>query len=139
MGTVLESYTWERDQGAHLDIGIVPAALSGLVTEAEQVSWFPNPATYWILVSGVVGGSSGRVIGGSAALFEISPQQTKTPWRAAPNIGNIVAYAHSGRFEIEYADGKRFYTNLPHARLLDIYQVDYTKRTLRRLVHQPLD
>jgi hypothetical protein len=139
--TILESYVWERDHGVHRGAGMVPAALSGLLTQAEDVSWFPNPDRTWVLISGTVGGGSGRVLGGSAAVFEIGPEQTKTIWTAPPSIGNLRAYTPpwSLRWEIEYADVKRFYEGLPNAELLDIYQIDYPTQTFRRLVHQPLD
>ena len=140
--TILESYVWDQGRGALLGAGMVPSSFSGFLTEQEEVCWFPNPSTYWLLVSGQVGGASGRVLGGSAAVFEISAEQVKTVWTAPAGIGNVRAYVPSSgvpRWEIEYVDAKRFYSNLPNARLLDVYQVDYDKRAFRRLVHQPLD
>ncbi|HMC58437.1 MAG TPA: hypothetical protein VKJ01_04515 [Candidatus Solibacter sp.] len=140
--TILESFVWDQGRGAHLGAGLVPVAFSGFLTEQEAVCWFPDPSTYWVLVSGQVGGASGRVLRGAAAVFEISPEQVKTVWTAPPGIGNVSAYVPlSGvpRWEIEYVDAKKFYSDLPNSRLLDVFQVDYAKRTFRRLIHQPLD
>lgn len=139
--TILESYVWDRDQGVHRGAGVVPASLSGLLTESQEVCWFPNPVRYWVLVSGVVGGASGRVLLGSAAVIEVGPEQVKTVWIAPASIGNVRAYTPPGslRWEIEYADVKRFYGGLPNATLLDIYQVDYIKQSFRRLIRRPLD
>jgi hypothetical protein len=140
--TILESYMWERGVGAHLGAGLVPPFFSGYITEQEQVCWFANPDTYWLLVSGQVGGASGRALGGTTAVFEIGPEHVKTIWTAPPGIGNVLAYApHSGvpRWEVEYVDMKKFYGDLPHARLLDVFQVDYDKRTFQRVIHQPLE
>jgi len=121
--------------------GMVPATLSGFITQAEDVCWFANPDRTWVLISGTVGRGSGRVLGGSAAIFEIGPEQARAIWAAPPSIGNLRAYSPPGslRWEIEYADIKRFYGGLPNAELLDIYQIDYPTQTFRRLVHQPLD
>ena len=143
--TVLESYVWERDRGVHRGAGIVPGFFSGFLTETEEVCWFGGPDKfpdkYWLLVSGVVGGTSGPVLAGSAAVFEIGSEGAKAVWNAPPLIGNVKAYAPplSLRWEIEYADVNRTYGALPNATLLDIYQVDFTKHTFRRIVHQPLD
>jgi hypothetical protein len=140
--TILESYVWDQGRGALLGAGRVPPFFSGFLTEQEEVCWFSNPSTYWLLVSGQVGGASGRVLSGSAAVIEISAEQVKTVWTAPAGIGNVEAYVPpSGvpRWEIEYVDAKRLYSGLPNARLLDVYQIDYAKRTFRRVVHQPLD
>lgn len=139
--TVLESYVWNSDRGVSPGSGIVPSVFSGLITQTEQVCWFPDPSRHWLLVFGTVGGSSGRTLGGSAAVFEIGPQQTRVVWTAPPNIGDVMAYAHtlSLRWEIEYTDTKRFYGGLSDAKLLDIYQVDWAKRTFRRLIHHSLE
>jgi hypothetical protein len=137
--TVLESYVWDRDGGAHAGAGLVPAAFSGLLTQADEVGWFADSDSCWVLISGSVGGGSGRVIGGSAAVFEVSAEAVKAVWNAPPRIGNVVAYAHpfSSRWELEYADVKRFYAELPNASLPDIYQVDYARHSYTRLVHIP--
>jgi hypothetical protein len=143
--TVLESYVWERDRGVHRGAGIVPASFSGLLTQTENVCWFSGPDkfpdTYWLLVSGVMGGGSGHVIAGSAAVFEIGSEGANAIWNAPQDIGNVKAYVppHSLRWKIEYTDANRFYGVLPHATLLDVYQVDFAKQTFRRIVHQPLD
>jgi hypothetical protein len=139
--TILESYIWEKEKGVHLGASLIPASLSGFKTGQEKVCWFPEPDTYWVLVSGPAGGASGRVISGTAAVFEIGPDKVKALWTASPLIGSINAYVPpiSCRWEVEYSDVKRVYGNLPHSTLLDVYQVDYAKRTFRRLVHQPLD
>jgi hypothetical protein len=139
--TVLECYVWEPDRDAHLAAGLVPASFSGLLTNTGDLSWFPNLDRYWILVSGTAGGASGRVLPGSAAVFEIGPDRVRTVWTAPLGIGNVVAHPlpDSHRWEIQYADTKRFYSNLPKASFLDIYQVDYTSRAFHRLVHEPLD
>jgi hypothetical protein len=88
-----------------------------------------------------VGGTSGPVLAGSAAVFEIGSEEAKTIWNVSPLIGNVHAYTPplSLRWEIEYADVNRFLGGLPHATLLDIYQIDFAKRTFRRIVRQPLD
>jgi hypothetical protein len=143
--TVLESYVWERDRGVHLGTGVVPASFSGLLTQAEQVCWFIGsdkyPDKYWVLISGIVGGASGRVHGGSASLFEIGTEGERVVWSAPQGIGNVRAYVPplSLRWEIEYADVKRSYGDLPNATLLDIYQVDFSKQTYHRIAHVPLD
>jgi hypothetical protein len=132
---------WEKDRSVHQGAGIVPAAFSGLLTQTEEVCRFVVPDKYWVLVSGIVGGASGRVLGGSAAVFEIGCEEEKVVWSAPPGIGNVSVYIPplSLRWEIEYTDVKRFYGDLPNARLLDIFQVDFTKQTYRQIVHQPLD
>jgi hypothetical protein len=81
------------------------------------------------------------VLGGSAALFEIGTEEERVVWSAPQGIGNVGAYVPplSLRWEIEYADVKRTYANLPNATLLDIYQVDSSKQTYHRIVHVPLD
>jgi hypothetical protein len=140
--TIIESYVWDQGRRALLGAGMVPPFFSGFLTEQEEVCWFSNPNTYWILVSGEVGGASGRVLGGSAAVVEISAEHVKTVWTAPSGIGNVNAYVPSSsfpRWELEYVDAKRFYSGLPNARLLDVYQIAYDKRTFRRLIHQPLD
>jgi len=139
--TFLESYVWERDRGVHRGAGMVATAFSGYLTQTEEVCWYPDPDRFWVLVSGMVGGASGRVLGGTAAVYEVGPDKITQLWSAQPGIGNVAAHAHraSVRWEIEYADVKRTYADLPHATLLDIYQIDYAKHTFRRLVHQPLD
>lgn len=140
--TILESYVWDQGRGALRGAGMVASFFSGYLTEQEEVCWFRNPSAYWLLVSGQVGGASGRVLGGSAAVFEISAEQVKTVWTAPARVGNVSAYVPSSgvpRWEIEYVDANKFYSGIPHARLLDVYRVDYDKRTFRRLIHQPLD
>jgi hypothetical protein len=91
--TVLESYLWERDGSVHLRSGLVAASLSGFLTNSEEVCWLPKLDRYWILVWGSVGGGSGRVIGGSASVFEIGVNQIRAIWNSPPNIGNLTAYA----------------------------------------------
>jgi hypothetical protein len=88
---------------------------------------------------------SGRVLGGLAAVFEIGAEQIRTIWSARAGIGNVRAFVSpaSLRWEIEYADSERvsrgLAAGLGRARLLDIYQLDYTNQTFRPLVHQALD
>jgi hypothetical protein len=81
------------------------------------------------------------VIGGSATVFEVGPDAVKVVWNAPPGIGNLTTYTHplSSRWEIEYADVKRVYGDLPNANLLDIYEIDRIHRSYRRLIHQPVD
>ena len=82
------------------------------------------------------------MIGGTAAIFEISPEKVKALWNAPPLIGNVSAYvplSGTPRWEMEYVDVEKFYGHLPNARLLDVYQVDYAKRTFHRVIHHPLD
>lgn len=97
--TILETFVWEKGVPVRWTGGLVPRFFSGFLTKQEAVCWFPNPATYWILVAGQVGGASGRVLGGSAAVFEASANQI----------------------------------------MFDLFQVDYSTRTFRRWIHQPLD
>jgi hypothetical protein len=137
--TVLESYVWEREGSAYRGAGINPAGLSGFMTDMEQVCWFPNPDKYWVLVSGTMSGASGQALRGTAAVFEIGPEGATRIWGAPPEIGNVSAHAHDSRWEIEYVDLKRFYDRQPKATLLDIYRVDWSKRTYSRLAHLPLD
>ena len=139
--TVLESYVWTRVHGVSPGSGFVPPVFNGPLTQTEEVCRFPNLSKYWLLVSGTVGGSSGRALGGSAAVFEIGPEQIKAVWNAPPGIGNVMAYAHtlSQRWDIEYADTKRLYNGIPDARLLDIYQVNWPNRTFRQLIHRSLE
>jgi hypothetical protein len=139
--TVLESYVWEKGNQVRHEAGLIPASFSGMITRTQEVCRFFNPDKYWVLVSGTVGGASGRALTGSAALYEVGTEEIKTLWSAPPGIGNVRAYAlvPSQRWEIEYVDLKRFYDNLPNASLLDIYQIDYAKQTFRLLVHRPLD
>ena len=135
--TILESYLWERDGSVHLSSGLMPASFSGFLTNSEDVCWFPKPDSYWVLVWGTVGGGSGRVIGGSASVFEIGVNRIRVVWNAPPNIGNLTAYALrvSRRWEIEYDDVNRTYSDLPNHSFLDIYSVDGIEQTFRRLVH----
>jgi hypothetical protein len=137
--TVLESYLWERDGSVHLSSGLVPASLSGFLTNSEEVCWLPKLHRYWILVWGSVGGGSGRVIGGSASVFEIGVNQIRAIWNSPPNIGNLTAYALpvSGRWEIEYDDVNRTYNNLPNHSFLDIYSVRVIEQSFQRLVRVP--
>jgi hypothetical protein len=139
--TVLESYIWEPGGGVRRGASLVPPSLSGIASEMEEVCWFADPDRVWVLASGVMSGSSGRTIGGTAAVFEIGPEGGTRVWSAPPSIGNVSAHAHSldQRWEIEYVDTKRFYAGLPKATLLDIYQIDGSAHTYRRVVHQPLD
>ncbi|MEO8658030.1 MAG: hypothetical protein ABI693_06145 [Bryobacteraceae bacterium] len=121
--------------------GIVPGVFGGYFTHSQEVGWFNDPERYWILVAGQVGGASGQVLGGTAAVYEIGPEETKQIWTAPPGIGNLAAYvpAYSQRWEIEYTNSKRFYAQLPQSMFLDVYQIDYGKHSFRRLIHQPLD
>ncbi len=119
----------------------MPRVFADVEWQAQQVCWFPDPDRQWVLISGVVGGASGQVLGGSAAVFEIGPEQIRTIWSARAGIGNVKAFVPPGslRWEIEYVDGKGTYSGTAHARLLDIYQLDDTNQSFRLLVHQPLD
>ncbi len=139
--TVLESYIWEQDGGVRRGANLVPSSLSGIASEMEEICWFADPDRVWVLVSGAMTGSSGRVIGGTAAVFEIGPEGGTRVWSAPPSIGNVSAHAHAldQRWEIEYVDPKRFYADLPKTTLLDIYQVDWRAHSYRRVVHQALD
>ena len=138
--TILESYVWENDRGTHLGAGIVPDAFSGYLTHSQEVCWFNDPDRLWVLVAGQVGGASGQVLGATAGIFEVGAKETKQIWTTPPGIGNLAAYVpqYSQRWEIEYADTKRFYAQLPQSVFLDVYQIDYGKRAFRRLIHQPL-
>ena len=139
--TILESYVWDRDGGVHRGAGLIPAAFNGVLTTVEQVCWFPVPDRYWVLVFGTVGGPSGRVIGGTAAVVEAGPEAVKIVWSAPPFIGDVQGYVFpmSRRWEIEYVDANRIYANLPQSSFVDMYQIDSMKATFRRLVHQPLN
>lgn len=139
--TVLESYVWERGGTVHRGASIIPAGLSGIGTDMDEVCWFPDTDRYWVLASGTMSGASGRALGGTAAVLEVGPEGASTVWSAPRNIGNVSAHAHARdlRWEIQYVDMKRFYSDLPHATLLDIYRVVWSTRTYRRLVHQPID
>ena len=130
---------YERDRGARIGASIMPKDFSGFMTNAEMVSWFPDPDRYWVLVSGTMGGSSGRVIIGTARVFEIGSDAGSTIWSAPPRIGNIGAHTNDLGWDMVYTDSKRFYDSLPQAIFLDIYQIDYTAHSYRRFVHKALD
>jgi len=140
--TILESYVWEKDQRVHRAAASVPASFAGmLLRQAQEVCWFPDPDRYWVLLSESVGGGSGRVIGGTASVVEIGPDQIRTIWNAPPGIGNLEAYAMlpSLRWEIEYADVQEVYADQPKAYRLEIYQVDFERHAFHRLAYLRLD
>jgi hypothetical protein len=74
-------------------------------------------------------------------VFEIGVSRIRVVWSSPPKIGGVIAYAlrSSGRWEIEYDDLMRTYNNLPNHTFLDIYSVNCTEKTIRRLAHLPQD
>jgi hypothetical protein len=139
--TVLETYTWDQQQGVHRTAAFVPRNLRGVVTTAYKVCWFPNPDRYWILVAGDNEGASGRAQSGTASVFEIAPNSISTVWQAPSGIGNVIPYAMplTTRWEIEYADVADTYADRPKPSRIDIFQVDYLKHTYHRLAHIPIN
>ncbi len=138
--TILENYDWEPQGGAVRKSASAPQAFSGIITESEEVYWFPDSNSEWILVSGKMSGASGMALPGSAAVFEIGPHGQRTVWAAPPSIGNVSAFAHTAppgpRWEIDYVDLHRFDNNLPASNFLDIYQVDVDKHSYQQIVHR---
>ncbi len=131
--TVIESYLVENGTKARR------AARGGnefdaYVANFQMVQQFFDPAEIWVLTWGTVQGASGRGLSGRATLYRVGTDAVTIAWSDARQF-NVAAQANAIGWEFSYADGPLLYGNDPKPYFLDVYQVDYQKRTFSRVVH----
>ena len=132
--TVLENYVWDKDRGARR------TARGGNEFDAygvhfEQVATWPRDYESWVLVWGTVRGASGRGLSGRAAVYRVTSNRVSIVWLRSSNMMNVVAQRIDMGWEVSYYDAKRLYGGLPNPGVLDLYQLDYSNRTHRRILH----
>lgn len=109
--------------------------LSGYSTHPELLAWFPDKEQYWVLLSAIMTGASGRVLPYQAFLVQIGTDSVKILWKTQV-VGNLEIHTHRSDlgWEIGYVDNS-LYPNGPDKQVLDVYRLDYNSQTFRRIIH----
>ncbi len=131
--TVIESYLVKNGTQARR-VARGGNEFDAYVASFQMVQQFFDPAEIWVLTWGTVQGASGRGLSGRATLYRVGTDALTIAWSDARQF-NVVAQANAIGWELNYADGPLLYGNDPKPYFLDVYQVDYQKRTFARVVH----
>jgi hypothetical protein len=94
---------------------------------------FFNPAEIWVLAWGQMSGASGRGLHGQAAVYRVAPDGVNIEWSLKQD--NMTAQKNELGWEVSYADHDLLYGNAPKPYFLDVYKMDFAKRTSTRIVH----
>ncbi|MBV8863818.1 MAG: hypothetical protein JO210_00290 [Acidobacteriaceae bacterium] len=124
--TVFENYLWENGKAGRTSDNM----LSGYLTQTELLTSYPDKEQYWVLVSAMMAGCSGRLLPRQALLLQIGVDGVKIIWQT-PVLGDLTAHAHQsdGRWEVSYVDDS-LYPNGTDEQVLDVYQLSYTSQKI---------
>jgi hypothetical protein len=130
---VFENYVYEHGKAQRTTR--LDSMLNGYLTRRELLAWYPDEEQYWVLLSAMMSGSSGRLLGRQAFLLQIGIDSVKIRWQT-PILGNLNVHAHQMalRWEVDYVDDS-LYPNGPDKQVLDVYQLNYASQTFRRIIH----
>jgi len=130
--TVVESYLVEGGNARRAARG--GGEFDGYVVNFQLIQQFYDPSEIWVLAWGTVQGASGRGLAGRAAVYRAATDTVKIAWDDAREC-NLTAQLNEIGWEVNYADCDRLYGNEAKPYFLDVYEIDYMKRTFARVVH----
>lgn len=130
--TTIESYESENGKARRVAHG--GDEFDGYVVNFQMVQQFYDPWEVWVLAWGTVQGASGRGLSGRATVYRAGTDAVKIAWDDARTV-NVTAQRNALGWEIGYADRELLYGNDPKPYFFDVYEIDYAKRTLSRVVH----
>lgn len=133
--TVMESYLVEDGKARRAARG--GGEFDGYVVNFQMIQQFYDPSEIWVLAWGTVQGASGRGLSGRVAVYRTTTDAVKVLWDDGDDARecNLTAQRNEIGWGVNYADRDRLYGNDPNPYFLDIYEIQYAKRTFSRVVH----
>jgi hypothetical protein len=111
MITVLESFLVEN--GKVMQRGALGGGeFDAYTANFQLIEQFIDPAEIWVLAWGSVLGSSGRGIGGQAAIYRVGLGKVTVAWKDVQKA-NVAAQKSLIGWELRYADKQLLYSNDP--------------------------
>jgi hypothetical protein len=129
----LESYVWDKDGNKVHRTSRGGGELKGCRAGFQQLAWYPTTDEYWIMVSGIPLGWSGRTYGGKAFLYSVRIDRVRLVW-ASGDLPSLRVQTNELGWEASYADADSFYGNLPNPNVFDVYKFNYDAHTFERVI-----
>ena len=132
--SVVESYMRDNSNGTVRRTAIGGSEFDGYMPNFQMVQQFYGPPEIWVLAWGQVLGGSGRGLHGRVTLYRAKADSVEIAWDDARE-DNLEARRNAVGWEVTYADHNLLYGHDPKPYFLDVYSIDYAKRTFSRVVH----